>query len=325
MNQFLNQALNLGTLTWSIGKVMTSKKIQIIGAGSWGTAIAIALSVKHKIVMCSNNLVDIDEINLNHKSSKFPLIKLSNNISATSKISGEFDYTIIVVPSNRLETVIADNLESFQSLKYLIVASKGMNHIVPELFSSFFDRFNIIPLFLGGPNFAIEVASNKPASANLACKNFELAKEVAKDLACENLDFVPTDDYISAQISACYKNILAIYCGYIIQKGYGENYRAKICVDALLELKGICRHFGSANPTLISYFGIGDIMLSCFSEQSRNFLFGKKIALGEKLDSSLQVEGIVAANSLHKLCQNNGYSTPILEKVYKLLNGTTSS
>lgn len=325
MNQFLNKALNLGALTWSIGTVMTSKKIQIIGAGSWGTAIAIALSSKHQIVICSNNLEDIDEINLNHKSSKFPLFKLSSNIIATSKISGEFDHTIIVVPSTRIEKVIVDHLELFQSIKHLVVASKGMNHRVPELFSSFFDRLNIIPLFLGGPNFAIEVASNKPASANLACKNFELAREVAQDLTCEKLSFMPTNDYISAQISACYKNILAIYSGYIIQKGYGENYRAKICVDALLELEVICRHFGSKNPTLISYFGIGDIMLSCFSEQSRNFQFGKKIALGEKLDPSLQVEGIVATNSLHKLCKNNGLRAPILELVYNLLNGTTLS
>jgi glycerol-3-phosphate dehydrogenase (NAD(P)+) len=294
-------------------------KIQVIGSGSWGTSLSIALSQKFDVVISSIDNEIVSSINSKNVSPIFPEIKLPANISSVIGIQPDFKYCILVIPSHFIPKFVIENLDTLKSQENLIIASKGMNHEKPELFSDFFESHSIEASFLSGPNFADEIARNLPAYANLAGKNYNKVLGLSNALSSNNFMLSPTDDYKSVQISGCYKNILAIYCGYIIGKGYGENYRAAICTKAIGELKNICVSLGTSSEAIYSYAGIGDIMLTCFSNKSRNFRMGDKLANSLPVNSEECIEGIMSTKSLYKLLGDDVNKFEIISEVHKLI------
>jgi len=270
----------------------TKLNILIVGEGSWGSALAV--------VARSNNHNVITEART-HKNDSIA-----------------YDSIIFAVPSDALSNCVENRLQIAPKAD-IIIATKGMVHNEAELFSSYFKRkFNIEPIFLSGPNFAKEVANKLPASADIACKNIEKAQKVCDYLSTEYFSLKSTDDIISVQLAGCYKNILAIYCGYLSALNMGDNMRAKICTEGIAELKVICQKLGGNAYTIDSYSGIGDIILSCFSDQSRNFRYGMQIAKSKNENLGC-VEGIKAAKSLAKLCKNFYKELEILPKIVKLI------
>lgn len=270
----------------------TKLNILIIGEGAWGSALAVLARSNNHIVTTETRT---------HVDASIP-----------------YDAIIFALPSDALSNCVENRLKIVPKAD-IIIATKGMMHQELELFSTYFERkFNIEPIFLSGPNFANEVSRRLPASADIACKNIEKAQKVCDYLSTEYFTLKPTDDDISVQLAGCYKNILAIYCGYLSGLNMGDNMRAKICTEGIAELKVICQKLGGKADTIDSYSGIGDIILSCFSDQSRNFRYGRQIATSTH-ENLVCVEGIKAAKSLAKLCNNFYKQLEILPKIVKLI------
>lgn len=294
---------------------MSNKKIQIIGAGTFGTALSQRFSKKFDVSLVCRNQKIIDEINLEHISSKFNNFKLNTSIKAIEKIESDADYTFICTRSIDVPSLVESNIQDFLELKNLIIACKGMEHEGIQLFSEYFNQLSIVSYFLSGPNFANEIIQGLPFASDLGGRNKDDLAKIAKDLSCDGCFLNPTTDYLTLQISGCYKNALAIYSGYIIGRGLGENYRAQICTEAIKELHEISKLFGGDGSSLYSYSGIGDIMLSCFSTGSRNFMLGVNIGLGKKIEYNNSIEGILSAKSLLKLCLKKNYRPKILSDI----------
>ncbi|MDX1924442.1 MAG: NAD(P)H-dependent glycerol-3-phosphate dehydrogenase [Rickettsiaceae bacterium] len=295
------------------------KIVQIVGAGAWGSALSIALSKKHKVTLVTQNKHKITKLQNERVNDAIPGAIIPGEIIIQDHLAPSADYTIISVTTNAIAQIIQKNLQYFRSQPNIIISSKGMDPESGKLLSEILEYEKIDPLFLAGPNFAIEIAKKQKASANIAAKNYARAITAASELSCETLELLPLRDYITMQICGCYKNILSIYCGYIIEKGLGNNFRAKICTDAILELMEICKHIGCDPGDVLSYSGIGDIMLSCFSDQSRNFQFGQIIARGEVMPRKISIEGISAARLLYEKCESLNQKPQILSGIYNLI------
>ncbi len=290
-------------------------KIQIIGAGLWGRALASVFAKNNIVELVTQNEGKIIELTY----QKLYNVGM-NNIYIKKDFSINADYTIIAVITHAISGIIRDNLKYFQSQKNIIIASKGIDPESGEFFYDALARHGIEPLVLCGPNFASEISMGKKAASNISAKDFEIAKKVSLDLTNEYMEITPIKDITTMQLCGCYKNILSIFCGYIIATGEGRNHRAKICTDGILELMDICMALGCDSRDVLSYGGIGDIMLSCFSDESRNFRFGASLATHEKLSENISVEGINSTRMLYNKCIKIGKKPQILNYVYKLLS-----
>ncbi|MDX1917416.1 MAG: NAD(P)H-dependent glycerol-3-phosphate dehydrogenase [Rickettsiaceae bacterium] len=291
------------------------KNIQIIGSGAWGLALATVFSKTNKVELITRS----DE-----RMKELARMDLSENINFTSRMDTTPDYTIISTTANAVFETIAQNHQYFQKIPNIIIASKGMDPASSDFLSNVLERFGLEPLVLGGPNYASELMLDKKAASNIGAKNIKKAQEAAKLLSTENFVIKPIKDYISLQICGCYKNIISIYSGYIMAKGYGQNYRSQKCTEGILELMNICKNFGRDPYDVLSYGGIGDIMLSSYSEESRNFRFGASLVTQNPLQENLSIEGISSARLLYKKCKIFGFEPPLLAEVNAIIDSNSS-
>jgi glycerol-3-phosphate dehydrogenase (NAD(P)+) len=288
---------------------MKDKKIQIIGAGSWGCALAKIFSESGYFVNLKTRTTSkTKETSQNLENYK---ITISNDYTYSG------DYNIFVVDSENLISCI----EEFNDFTNpVIIATKGMNHHKYCLYSTYFKDFLDNIYFLSGPNFANQVSGAENSACILASRNFDGAKEISANLANKKLSIHPSSDFIGVQISGIYKNICAIYFGYLSQTSATDNYKAKILTDCLNEMAYIIEKLEGDKSSALLYSGVGDLVLSCYSPVSRNYKLGYAIASKELdfLDKFL-AEGINSAKSLKILCKDFYKELGILNKVINLI------
>ncbi len=310
---------------------MIKKVILIVGAGSWGTALAVlANRVKHQVFLMVRNQEVADKLNSEHTIHYLANVTLDANIHAVYEYPDNIDLIIFAVPAEYLPDAFDKAVKRYGSDIDMIIATKGM---MPEgiLFSDYFvSKYKISPIFLSGPTFAAEVAGGLPSACNIAAAMISKANEIASYLEDENFKIQTTTDIISVQIAGCYKNIMAIYLGYISQMSAGENYKAKIFTESIAELVRICEKFGGRRETIYSYAGIGDMILTSYSILSRNFRFGAMLAQHKKNNISIKdsnigtIEGIFATKSLSKFCISFLNELEILPLVTSLIKNYES-
>ena len=301
------------------------KNILIIGSGSWGTALAIVASYSNNKVFLKTRKQQLcGKINNSRHSPYLENVIIPASIEAVMEFPIDIDLVIFAVPSEYLLEQLEEALSKLGLNIDIIIATKGMRN-EGELFSAYFKRkWGIELIFLSGPNFAREVANGLKSACDIVCTDIKKAKKVADYLTSDHFEIKTGSDIVSIQIAGCYKNVLAIYSGYISVLGFGENYKAKICTDGINELGFICERLGGEKESIYSYSGIGDLILSSYSVESRNYRFGTFIAKQEKNNSILQqysgvIEGIVASKSLPKLCKSFYNELTILPKVTSLI------
>ena len=308
-------------------------KIQIIGAGVWGCALALNyIRAGNQIILKTKK--DIDFLQIKKFFSNFCVTTyndkfLKNNFQNENfiKISEEceknIDFTIFAVDSKNLERALDEYLDS-RSNSDVIIATKGMHHEKVQLFSSYFYDKSINPSIISGPTFANELAQGEKSSAIIASNDLNHAKDIAGKLSTNHLTLHPSDDVIGTQICGIYKNICAIAFGYLEGKNSSNNFKAKILVESTQELSFILTRFGGMQETAISYAGLGDIVLSCYSSNSRNFRYGKLIAEKGAKQASIEFteckEGVDSTYSLAKLCRAFYKHLNILPWVYELIS-----
>lgn len=309
-------------------------EIGIIGAGSWGTALAKLLSDKGESVAlwCYEEEV-AKGINSRHQNPVYLSdIKLSAKIKATNDLKEAINGKKIifsVVPSQHVRGVWNQAGEYFNPDSILVSATKGfeqqshklMSQVLAECLPSV-PASNIV--CLSGPTFAPEVARGLLTSAVIAGTDPKINTEVQKTLRCENFLTFTNEDITGVEVGGAIKNVIAIAAGMSDGLNFGHNARAAIITRGLYEMVKIGKTLGANPLTFMGLSGIGDLVLTCTADLSRNHTVGKRLGGGEPLNSILKemkmvAEGIYTAKAIKQISTEHNINTPICQAVYQML------
>ena len=310
-------------------------KFCVLGAGSWGTAVANVLAKENN---CLFNIwvresEVAESINSRHENNIFlPKIKLSKNIKAETEIMNVLaKIAFVAVPSQYMRSVLQSYLDTAENLQIdknklgFVICSKGIELqsgcLPSEIVHDLNPKADIA--ILSGPSFAKLVSDGLPTAVTIAGKKAYRDK-IVKLIAGKTLRPYMSDDIIGVQINGALKNIVAIAAGITDGMSLGENARAAIISRGLNEIKLMSLSLGGGNNTVMGLSGVGDVILTCTSSSSRNYSLGKLIGKGENLSSILDgkleiAEGVDTAESAHYLSVKLGLDTPIISAVYHIL------
>ena len=309
-------------------------KIGVIGAGSWGTALANLLALKGFSIdfwVFEKNVKD-DIVRLNENTVFLPGIKLSSNIHPSNdieKVASAKDLLLLVVPSHVMRET-ANKISGFISPDTIIVsASKGienkthltMTGILCEIFKHIpKNRFAA----LSGPSFAREVAKKAPTLVAAASKDQKTAEFVQHVFATPYFRVYTSNDIIGVELGGATKNVIAIAAGMSDGLDFGFNTRAAIITRGLTEIRRLGLKLGANPRTFIGLAGVGDLLLTCTGNLSRNYTVGKLLGEGKKIDNILSemkmvAEGVKTAKSVYNLSRRIGVEMPISREVYNIL------
>lgn len=297
------------------------KKIGVLGAGSWGTAIADILAYNGaEVILWSRNIEVINSINNNKVNSKyFPELILENNIYATNKIQEALnsDVIFLATPTQHIIKILQEYKDSLKTP--LVICNKGID-TQNLLFPSQYIK-NITPnnfAILSGPNFAVEIINKLPASTVIASKDEQLANNLTKILNNDYFKCYTTSDVTGVEICGSIKNVLAIACGICKGKALGENAKSYLITKGIEEINLLIETLGGDAKTIFTVAGIGDIILTCNSILSRNLSFGVDLAKNQTNFQDQTVEGLYTARAIHTIAQQHNLDLPIMDAVYKI-------
>jgi glycerol-3-phosphate dehydrogenase (NAD(P)+) len=313
-----------------IGKV----KIGVVGAGSWGTALTNLLALKgFKIDLWVFEEEVKDQIEIYRENKVFlPGVSLSDNIYPSNDIEAVVrgkDLVLMVVPSHVMRETASKIREHISKETIIVSASKGienkthltMSGVLREIFHEISeDSFAV----LSGPSFAGEVVRNVPTVIAVASKNQNVAGYVQHVFATPYFRVYTNNDMIGVELGGSVKNVIAIASGIIDGLGLGLNTRAALITRGLTEMRRLGLKLGANPRTFAGIAGVGDLVLTCTGDVSRNHTVGKKIGEGLKLNEILSemrmvAEGIKTAKSVYNLSRKLGVDMPISHEVYHVL------
>mgnify|MGYP000103166016 FL=1 len=304
-------------------------KIGIMGSGAFGTGLAATLAkANNKVVLWGRNSDHIKNINSTNMNARYlPNIKLPNNIDATSNFSDldGMDALLMVTPAQCLrETLKSFNIKNLNCP--LIVCSKGIEKSSGKLQSEIIKEVlgNKQCAALSGPGFAIELAKGMPTALTLAADDTELGVYLQSMLSTEALRLYLSNDLLGVQLGGALKNVFAIASGIVVGSNLGESARAAVITRGFTELSRLAYSMGGKLDTLNGLSGFGDLTLSCTSQLSRNFSYGKQLAESGNLKPGVTVEGIDTALITLKLAAKYKVEMPIASQVALILSGKTS-
>jgi glycerol-3-phosphate dehydrogenase (NAD(P)+) len=309
-------------------------KIGVVGAGSWGTAIANLLALKeYAIDLWVFEKIVKDQI-LKHRENKIFLagISLSPNISPSNdlfEVVAQKDLVVIVVPSHVMR-VTTQKIAGFLSKEAVVIsASKGIENKTHLTMTGIFrETLPDIPddhlAVLSGPSFAREVAKKNPTVVTVASKSLKVASLVQHVFATPYFRVYTNDDLIGVELGGSVKNVIAIAAGIVDGLGLGLNSRAALITRGQTEIRRLGLALGANPRTFTGLAGIGDLILTCTGNLSRNHTVGKKIGAGMKLGEVLAkmhmvAEGVKTAKSVYNLSRKIGVEMPISHEVYHIL------
>lgn len=311
------------------------RKIGIVGAGSWGTALAKLLAEKGESVTlwCFEPEVarGINSKNIN----PFYLsdIKLPPDIKATNDLKeavSSKEFIVSAVPSRFVRRIWNDAGNHLDKSTILISATKGIEIDTHKLMSQVLNDCvgshpSSLRIFLSGPSFAPEVAKNLPTSVVVAGTNPDATQKVQQLLRTDNFLAFTNEDVVGVEVGGAVKNVIAIAAGMSDGLGFGHNARAAIITRGLYEMVKIGKALGANPMTFIGLAGIGDLVLTCTADLSRNHTVGKRLGMGQNLETILkemkmEAEGIPTAEAVYQIALKYKINTPICDAVYRMLH-----
>lgn len=313
---------------------MTQKHIVVIGAGAWGTALSVAMRrVGHRVSLltrCHEHAKTVHEGRENKRYLAGIPLDPGILVEANPDHLKDADVILWVVPAQfAIET--ADSLLPYiQPHCPIVICSKGIDAKSPivdenSLLTAVIGKILPNPLaILSGPNFAIEVAHGLPAAATLAAFSPDLAIQLVQTLKHPRFRLYASDDPIGVQVAGAVKNVIAIASGIVFGKNLGHNANAALMTRGLAEIRRLGLSLGGKLQTFLGLAAVGDLTLTCSSQQSRNMSLGVALGQGQKLEDILKsrhtvAEGLYTAAAVHKLSALKSVPMPICEAVHNIL------
>ncbi|MSP05132.1 MAG: NAD(P)H-dependent glycerol-3-phosphate dehydrogenase [Acetobacteraceae bacterium] len=298
--------------------------IAIIGAGAFGAALAVqAARAGNQVWLWVRDPARAAAMAVSRKNPRLPGVSLAENIIVSSSMPTGMAAYLLAVPTQYLRTVVALLPPGANTL---VICAKGVetgtlrlpSEILAEL------RPSMTVAILTGPNFALEIAAGLPAAAVVASTDRALREAIASLLGTANFRLYGNDDPVGAQVGGAAKNVIAIAAGAVIGAGLGENARAALITRGLAELSRLTVALGGRAETVMGLSGLGDLLLTCTGQASRNFSLGFALGRGETLADVLAArsavtEGVATAPAL--VARAAGVDLPICAAVADLLTG----
>jgi glycerol-3-phosphate dehydrogenase (NAD(P)+) len=300
------------------------QKISVVGAGAFGTALSVQLArAGNQVKIWSYEEKVCDEINRLHQNLTYLAdIELSENIEATSDLEDAYGFSEMVFLAPPV-FALRDILPKEGKNKIFVSASKGIEKDTHKLASEIIQEVVADEFFIAaisGPSFAKEVASGIDTKVVLASLDTRVLESIEKQVATDNFKIELSDDVIGLELGGALKNVLAILAGMASGAGLGKNYQAAVFTEGLREMINLGKRMGARTETFYTVAGLGDLFLTCTSDQSRNFTFGFRLGSGDKIEEALRtksvIEGASTAESVFHLAQKLGLQTPLFGNVY---------
>ncbi len=310
------------------------KNIAVLGAGSWGIALALHCQrIGHQVTLWEFDPVEANHlIRVRRRQDRLPGIRIADEIRIEHDLDRavqDADYMLLVVPSHVARSVLQALSRLDIRQKVLISCIKGIENqslmrisevAAHTLSTDIFHRFVV----LSGPSHAEEVSKGIPTAVVVASLHSRVAEEVQKALTNNTFRFYSSDDVVGVELGGALKNVIAIAAGICDGAGFGDNTKAALQPRGLAEISRLGTKLGAGPLTFGGLSGMGDLIVTCMSRYSRNRYVGEQIGKGKTLDQILKemkmvAEGIKTCQAAVKLAQKHNVEMPICEQVYKVL------
>jgi len=313
--------------------VANKSDIAVLGAGSWGTALALALTRnQHNVTLWAHRHTHVDCMQNDGcnkaylEGFKFPKnLNLASDLAAVTMAHSVF---LIVTPSHAFRSIIKKlSAHGIDKGATIIWATKGFDKEGPVLLNQVVDQElgkATKQAVVSGPSFSKEVAGDLPTAIAAAGNSDKTAKYVAELFHQERMRVYINHDFIGVQVGGAMKNVMAIAAGISDGLGFGANSRAAIITRGLAEIARFGLALGAQTESFLGLAGMGDLVLTCTDDQSRNRRFGLGIGRGQSIEQTLknigqEVEGYTTTREIVRFAQLHGVEMPISEQVYKVL------
>lgn len=307
-------------------------KAAILGTGSWGTALGIALAERGvELLAYGNDEKVATEINDTHRSNRYlPDVELPPAIRATTAIEEVADHPVVlmVIPSQAARSVLEDlRRVGLPEDTLLVNCSKGVDSasgkLMHELIEECFPRNPLA--VLAGPSHAEEVARRLPTLAVIGAKDPAVAERVQELFTLPWFRTYTSDDVVGIELGGVVKNVFAIAAGAIDGLGLGDNAKAALVTRGLAEMTRLGVAMGGKEETFSGLSGVGDLIVTCYSEHSRNNRFGRMLGQGHSLKEAEEAmnqvaEGVPNARNIHHLAREWKVRTPIIDQAYAVIH-----
>ncbi len=313
---------------------LTLQKVSVIGGGAWGTALARTCAQAGRDVKLWAREDDVvHSINADHENLRYlPGAKLHQNIHATGDLqsAASADIILMVVPAQFTRNIMGEIKSHLGEGTPVLLCSKGIEQQSLELMSDVLrDTLpQAVPAVLSGPSFAADVVRGLPTAVTLACPDAALGRALMQAIGTRTFRPYLSTDIIGAEVGGAVKNVLAIACGIVLGKNLGKSAHAALLTRGFAEMTRLGIALNARPETLRGLCGLGDLVLTCSSEQSRNMSCGLALGRGESLEEIYAkgtgvIEGAATAPALAELAKRKDVDMPISEAIAAILAGST--
>lgn len=311
---------------------MALQSVGIVGAGAWGTALAVtSRRAGRDVLIWAYEPETLAGINQNHRNEAYlPGVKLDRCIEATARLNevANCDLLLMAMPAQHVRKIAGEIAPYLRPEQPLVLCSKGIEQATGRLISQVVEE--VVPkpqiAVLSGPSFAAEVARGLPAAVTLASSEEALGRALSYALSHPPFRCYWSDDVIGAEIGGAVKNVYAIAAGIVAGKKLGASAHAALVTRGFAEMVRFGAALGARRETLTGLSGLGDLVLTCGSPQSRNMSLGIELGKGKSLEEVLGkrlavTEGVYTASALVEMAAARGIDMPIAQAVHAVISG----
>jgi glycerol-3-phosphate dehydrogenase (NAD(P)+) len=303
--------------------------VAVIGAGAWGTALAaVATRAGRDVVLYARSTEAAAHMTATRENPRLPGVNLDARIVVSSDIAAaaRADVILLAVPAQNLREAVTELAPHLAAATPVIACAKGIERGTHKFMTEIIAEAapDAVPAILSGPSFASDVARGLPTAVTLATKDEALASALVLALGSSSFRPYHTSDIRGVEIGGAAKNVLAIAAGIVVGKQLGASAQAALTTRGFSELVRLGRACGARTETMSGLSGLGDLILSCASPQSRNFSLGIALGRGERPARDRLAEGEFTAPVLIELADSKNVDMPVSSAVAAILGGTST-
>lgn len=311
-------------------------KVGILGCGAYGMALSsILIDNECDVMMWTKFVSEKEQLETTRKNDKvLPGFELNNKIKITTNIETIIDFSellIIAIPTGFVEETV-ERMKDYITNQRILIASKGIQQktgkFLHQIVGKYINADKIA--ILSGPTFAHDVIQKSPMGLSIATTDINTFKIIKEAFSNKYTKVRYTSDVIGVEICGTVKNIIAIATGMLSGINTTASTQAMFLTEVIHDIEDILALFNADKKTVLSYSGIGDLLLTCTSEKSRNFCYGKLIGEGKTPETIAEytknntVEGLYSLKSVHELLEKNNMNAPIISIIYDIVFGAKS-
>jgi len=309
--------------------MLSFNSVAVIGAGAWGTALAgVAARAGRDVVLYARQPERAAEIAATRTNPKLPGAQLDASVAVTGDIAraAAADIILIATPAQNLRAAVVALAPHLARATPVVACAKGIERGTRKFMTEVSAETapEALPAILSGPSFAQDVARGLPTAVTLAAKDEALASALVQALGSPTFRPYHTTDVRGVEIGGAAKNVLAIAAGIVVGRKFGASAQAALTTRGFSELARLGRACGARGETMAGLSGLGDLILTCSSPQSRNFALGIALGRGERPASDKLAEGEFTAPVLIELAASRGVDMPVSHAVADILSGATT-